>query len=118
MKIHMRNIVAGAISRGLIDGYLATKTKLQTTSTEEEELRLLEEIQSRIWDELEDVVDFTDDENDVPEKTPVGFGPPTEPLADAISDRTIIPDSDEDVESERLRTLRNQLRRSLRRCRR
>ena len=116
MKIHMRNIVAGAISRGLIDGYLATKKQLQETTSEKQEIHLLEQIQSQIWDELDDIVDFTDDENDIPPKAPVGFNPSVESVTDAVSG-TMLPEDldDETTEEDRHRAFKRRFIRKQRR---
>jgi hypothetical protein len=112
MKIHMRNIVEGAISRGLIDGYLHVKSSLATSMTEEQEMHQLHHIADHIWQELDSVIDFADDGDDDDDRRSIGFAP-----ADAVASTVIDDDGMDDVESDHarkrrfLRTSRLRLRR-------
>lgn len=112
MKIHMRNIVEGAISRGLIDGYLHVKSSLATSMTEEQEMQQLHHVADHIWQELDSVIDFADDADDDDDRQSIGFAP-----ADAVASTMVDADGMDDVESDHarkrrfLRTSRLRLRR-------
>lgn len=101
MRVHIKNIVANAISRGLIDGFDTVKTDLQRKKlTEEEEITALGKLGLAIWRELDDVIDFSDDDDDVDpkktSKTPMGFAAaaPEPVVVDAVSDHVLPNDDD------------------------
>lgn len=99
MKIHMRNIVEGAIIRGLSDGYLAVKPVLAAAKTEHEEFAAINAIVDAIWDELDMVIDFTDEDEEEgrEKKQPMGFAQRPEPeVTDAVATQDISDDIDND----------------------
>lgn len=100
MRVHLRNIVNGAISRGLTDGYVENKQALISAKTEEDELHLLSNIGQLIWEELDEVIDFSDEEEDTEkvQKNPMGFsGKEPMTLADAVSVTSVEDDEDDET---------------------
>lgn len=100
MRVHLRNIVNGAISRGLTDGYVENKQALISAKTEEDELHLLSNIGQLIWEELDEVIDFSDEEEDTEkiQKNPMGFsGKEPMILADAVSVTSVEDDEDDET---------------------
>lgn len=105
MRVHIKNIVASAISRGLIDGFDEVKTDLcRKKLTEEMEIAALGKIGLAIWRELDDLIDFSDEDDEVNTgknpKPPMGFTASTpEPmLVDAVSNQTLPNDDEMDDE--------------------
>lgn len=108
----MRNIVESALARGLVNGYLANKTKLMDAKNEDEEIAILENLSKSLWDELDYLIDFTDDE-DGPDKdkAPVGFASSAS-VTDAVSSHDVIGDDEDDatLPEEELNSLRRLVR--------
>lgn len=108
MKVHVRNIVEGALSRGLTNGYLNAKEKLLAAKTTKDELAVLQQISDHIWSELDVVMDFSDDDEETSNnnKSPVGFAAPAP--ADAVS--TLEVEEPTELESEETEEEENLLR--------
>jgi len=121
MRIHVKNIIADAISRGLIEGYEEVRPRLSKKKiSEEEELEILGRLGMSIWKMLDDVIDFSDDDDDDGgaklNKSPMGFAPsPVDTdVTDVVSttslpsedDGTIDEDDDDAIEDSRLRSAR------------
>lgn len=108
MRVHIKNIVASAISRGLIDGFDAVKADLRRKKlTEDVEVEALGKIGLAIWEELDDAIDFSDDDDEEtgpgkPAKMPMGFAAtmPEPVVVDAVSDQTLPNDDDLDDDDE------------------
>lgn len=103
MRVHIKNIVASAISRGLIDGFDTVRGDLQHKKlTEEAEIAALGKIGLAIWQELDDVIDFSDEDDEMSagksSKTPMGFAASTpEPvIVDAVSNQALPNDEELD----------------------
>lgn len=103
MRVHIKNIVASAISRGLIDGFDSVKADLHRKKlTEEEEVAALGKIGLAIWRELDDLIDFSDEDDEVStgktNKAPMGFAAaaPEPIVVDAVSNQTLPNDEELD----------------------
>jgi hypothetical protein len=101
MRIHVKNIVADAISRGLIEGYEEVRPRLSKKKiSEKEELEILGRLGLSIWKMLDDVIDFSDEDDDDEKsklnKSPMGFAPsPMEPEITDVVSTTTLPSEDD-----------------------
>jgi len=118
MRVHIKNIVASAISRGLIDGFDSVKADIQRKKlSEDAEVVALGKIGLAIWRELDDVIDFSDEDDDAGAakngKTPMGFSATTpEPTVqvDAVSSQTLPNDEDEEDDEDEVTEARSRRR--------
>lgn len=79
MRVHLRNVVAGAIEQGVVIGFHRSNTKSPTPQVDTESEAFVNTIVRAIWERLDHVIDFADDDEDgsgSPNQNRVrGFGP-------------------------------------------
>lgn len=112
MKINMPNIVEGAILRGLSAGYLEVKDDLRNTNDENAEFAAITKIAEAVLEELDFVIDFSDDEDDEDMETsnPVGFaqhGPPADAVGSPAETPEPVEPEDEEQDSDLQRSVRH-----------
>lgn len=92
MRVHLKNVVQSAIEKGVVVGYHRV-SKLPARKRNNGDV-VITTILTGIWESLDGIIDFTDDDSDSSEKKSraIGFG------VDAISDVSVDTEDEEDVD--------------------
>ena len=94
MRVHLKNVVHSAIEKGVVVGYHRV-SKLPARKRKNSDV-VINTILTGIWESLDGIIDFADDDSESSEKKPrnIGFG------VDAISDIPVDADENSDIDDD------------------
>lgn len=94
MRVHLRNVIADAVERGVTLGVYRANRHATVPYPEPDIERLVNTVIDTVWDSLDTIVDFDDDDEEESSSQTIGFGETPHDVADAVSDQTVVADPD------------------------